>query len=179
MRAEKQLISKEYFERLNQVPFFIVADYQGLKVSHFAELRRRLSKAGAEMHVVKNSIFKIAAKSAGIEDLGAGMAGQLAVITGKQDVSVTAKVLKTFRSEFDKPKVRFGWLNNQRLEAVQLIALADLPSLDVLRGQIAALINTPATQLVRVLAAPGQQVARALQARVDKESQAPASEISS
>lgn len=171
MRAEKQLISKEYVERLNDAPFFIVADYQGLKVSHFGELRRRLRKAGAQIHVVKNSLFKVAAKLAGIAELGGGLSGQLAVITGKQDISVTSKVLKTFKTEFDKPKVRFGWLNNQRLETVQIMALADLPSLEVLRGQIAGMINTPATQLVRILNTPSQQLARVLQARVDKDPQ--------
>jgi large subunit ribosomal protein L10 len=168
MRAEKKIISSEYLERLNQSPFFIVADYKGLKVSHFAELRRRLSKTGAEIHVVKNSIFKIAAKSAGVDDLGIELIGQLALVTGKKDISTTAKALKTFHAEFDKPKVRFGWLNNQRLDAVQIIALADLPPLEVLRGQIAAMINAPATRLVRVINTPGQQLARALQARGEK-----------
>jgi hypothetical protein len=32
----------------------------------FTELRKRLFKAGAEVHVVKNSIFRIAAKEAGV-----------------------------------------------------------------------------------------------------------------
>jgi large subunit ribosomal protein L10 len=66
MRAEKQLLTKEYAARLNASPFFIVIGYQGLKVAHFSELRKRLQKAGAEVHVVKNSIFRIAAKEAGV-----------------------------------------------------------------------------------------------------------------
>ena len=69
MRAEKQFISKEYVDRLNASPFFIVVDYTGLKVGPMTELRKRLNKAGAEIHVVKNSIFKIAAKEAGVPDL--------------------------------------------------------------------------------------------------------------
>ncbi|HXI50232.1 MAG TPA: 50S ribosomal protein L10, partial [Candidatus Saccharimonadales bacterium] len=75
MRAEKQNISAEYLKRLNNSPFFIVVDYQGLKVSPITELRRRLHKAGAEMHVVKNSIFRIAAKEAGVADLSGVLAG--------------------------------------------------------------------------------------------------------
>ena len=55
MRAEKQILSKEYAARLNASPFFIVVDYRGLKVGPITELRKRLLKAGAEMHVVKNS----------------------------------------------------------------------------------------------------------------------------
>ena len=116
MRIEKQFISKEYLDRLNASPFFIVVDYTGLKVGPVTELRKRLNKAGAEIHVVKNSIFKIAAKEAGVSEIGT-LAGQLAVVTGQKDVSAAAKVIKTFSSEFEKPKIKFGFLNNQRLEA--------------------------------------------------------------
>lgn len=168
MRAEKQNISAEYVSRINSSPFFIVVDYQGLKVAPITELRKRLSKAGAEMHVVKNSIFRIAAKEAGLADLGPTLAGQLAVVTGRQDVSVAAKVLKTFAAEFEKPKLRFGYLNNRRLESKDLLTLADLPSLEVLRAKLLGLINTPASQLVRVLNAPATQLARVLKAKVEK-----------
>ena len=93
-----------------------MVDYRGLKVGPITELRKRLHKAGAEMHVVKNSIFRLAVKEAGVADLGATLTGQLAVVTGQRDVSSAAKVVKTFSAEFDKPKVRFGYLKNQRLE---------------------------------------------------------------
>jgi large subunit ribosomal protein L10 len=115
MRAEKQSLTKDYVGRLNASPFFIVVDYKGLKVGHMTELRRRLNKAGAEVHVVKNSIFRIAAKEAGVGDLDGTLTGQLAVVTGQRDISTAAKVVKTFGAEFDRLKVRFGYLNNQRL----------------------------------------------------------------
>ena len=168
MRAEKQYISNEYIARLNASPFFIVVDYKGLHVGHWTELRKRLIKAGAEVHVVKNSIFRIAAKQAGVADLTGTLAGQLAVVTGRQDVSTTAKVLKTFSSEFDKPKLKFGYLNNQRLESKDLITLADLPSLEALRGKLLGLLSAPATRLVQLLNTPATQLARVLKARVDK-----------
>ena|SRR6266487_1027753 len=168
MRAEKQNISADYINRLNNSPFFIVVDYQGLKVGPITELRKRLHKAGAEMHVVKNSIFRIAAKQAGVADLTGTLAGQLAVVTGRQDVSTTAKVLKTFSSEFEKPKLKFGYLNNQRLESKDLITLADLPSLEALRGKLLGLLSAPATRLVQLLNTPATQLARVLKARVDK-----------
>ncbi len=55
MREEKKIISKEYVGRLNASPFFIVIGYQGLKVGHFTELRKRLNKAGSEVHVVTSA----------------------------------------------------------------------------------------------------------------------------
>ena len=167
MRAEKQFISKEYLGRLNASPFFIVVDYTGLKVGPVTELRKRLVKAGAEIHVVKNSIFKVAAKEAGV-DVGS-LAGQLAVVTGQKDVSAAAKVLKTFSSEFEKPKLKFGVLNNQRLEANDINALADLPSIEVLRGKVLGVLQAPATKLAALLNTPASQLARVLQAKADKD----------
>jgi large subunit ribosomal protein L10 len=168
MRAEKQYISNEYLARLNASPFFIVVDYRGLKVGPITELRKRLQKAGAEMHVVKNSIFRLAVKEAGVGDVGASMTGQLAVVTGQRDISSAAKIVKTFGAEFDKPKVRFGYLKNQRLETADVIALADLPSIEVLRAKLLGVIMAPASRLASVLNAPGTQLVRVLQARVEK-----------
>lgn len=168
MRAEKTSLTQEYLTRLNASPFFIVVDYRGLKVGHFQELRRRLRQAGAEVHVVKNSIFRIAAQQAGLADLGGALAGQLAAVTGQRDISATAKVLKTFQSEFEKPRLQFGYLGNQRLEKADLQALADLPPLDTLRGKLLGVLQAPASQLVRLLNTPATQLARVLQARVEK-----------
>ena len=168
MRAEKQFITKEYATRLNASPFFLVVDYKGLTVGQFTELRKRLTKAGSEVHVVKNSIFRIAAREAGVADLTGALAGQLAVVTGQREISAAAKTLKTFQSEFEKPKLKFGYLNNQRLETAQLMALADLPSVEVLRGKLLGLLQAPAGQLVRLLNTPAAQLARVLQARADK-----------
>jgi large subunit ribosomal protein L10 len=168
MRLEKQNLTKEYLTRLNASPFFIVVDYKGLKVGHMTELRKRLTKAGAEVHVVKNSIFRIAAKEAGVADLNGTLAGMIAVVTGQKDISTAAKVVKTFNAEFDKLKVKFGYLNSQRLADKDILALADLPSIEVLRGKLLGVLNAPATKLVRLLNTPASQMARVLQARVDK-----------
>jgi len=168
MRPEKQTLTKEYLTRLNASPFFIVVDYKGLKVGHMTELRKRLNKAGAEVHVVKNSIFRIAAKEAGVADLNGTLAGQLAVVTGQKDISTAAKVVKTFGAEFDRLKVRFGYLNNQRLAESEIMILADLPSVEALLGKLLGLFMAPATKLVVLLNMPASQMARVLQARVEK-----------
>jgi large subunit ribosomal protein L10 len=168
MRAEKQLLTKEYATRLNASPFFIVVGYQGLKVAHLTELRKRLKTAGAEIHVVKNSIFRVAAKEAGVAELNGSLAGQMAVVTGQKDISAAAKALKNFGAEFDKLKVKFGYLNNQRLEETAIIALADLPSLDVLRAKILGLLVAPATKLAVLINTPASQLAQVIKAKSEK-----------
>jgi len=169
MRAEKQNITAEYKARLNSSPYFIVVEYTGLKVGPMTELRKRLGKAGAELHVVKNSIFKIAAKEAGVAELNGGLTGQIAVVTGQKDVSSAAKVVKTFAAEFDKPKLKFGYLNSKRLEANDLKTLADLPSMEVLRAKLLGLLNTPGTRLVQLMNTPASMLARVLQAKAEKQ----------
>ena len=168
MRPEKQFLTNEYLTRLNSSPFFIVVDYRGMKVSQMTELRKRLSGAGAEVHVVKNSIFRIAAKESGVTDFNGALAGQLAVVTGKRDISTAAKIVKTYGTEVDRLKVQFGYLNNQRLESKDVLALADLPSIEVLRGKLLGLFMAPASTLARLLNTPAGQMARVLQAKADK-----------
>lgn len=168
MRVEKQLLTKEYTTRLNASPFFIVVGYQGLKVEHLTELRKRLAQAGAEVHVVKNTVFRIAAKEAGVADLNGSLTGQLAVVTGQKDVSAAAKAVKNFAAEFDKLKLKFGYLNNQRLEEASIIALADLPSIDVLRAKLLGLFNAPATKLVTLINTPATMLAQVIKAKAEK-----------
>jgi large subunit ribosomal protein L10 len=168
MRAEKKFISAEYVNRLKATPFFLVVDYRGLSVGQFTELRKRLSKAGAEVHVVKNTIFRIAAKEAGVADLGGALAGQLAVVTGQKDIAAAAKVVKAYQSEFDKPKLQFGYLGSQRLSAEELRVIADLPPLPQLQGKLLGLLQAPAQKLVALINTPGSQLARVIKAKADK-----------
>ena len=168
MRAEKQFLTNEYVARLNGSPFFIVVGYQGLKVSHLTELRKRLTVAGAEVHVVKNTVFRVAAKEAGLADLNGSLTGQLAVVTGKKDISAAAKALKNFAAEFDKLKLKFGYLNSQRLDDKSIIVLADLPSIDVLRAKLLGLFNAPATKLATLINTPATQLAQVIKAKAEK-----------
>ena len=168
MRAEKKLITTEYVARLNASPFFIVVAYQGLKVAHFTELRKRLGLAAAEIHVVKNSIFRIAAKEAGVAELNGSLTGQIAVVTGQKDISAAAKALKNFGAEFDKLKVKFGYLSNKRIEEADIMTLADLPSIEVLRSKLLGVINAPATKLVTLINTPARQLASVIKAKFEK-----------
>jgi large subunit ribosomal protein L10 len=168
MRVEKLNLTKEYVARLNASPFFIVVSFQGLNVGQLTELRKRLFKVGGEVHVVKNSVFRIAAQEAGIVDLGGTLSGMLAVVTGQKDVSASAKVLKNFGAEFDKLKINFGFMGNERLDQAAVLTIAELPSLEVLRGKMLGVIQAPATKLVVLLSTPGSQLARVIKAKSEK-----------
>jgi large subunit ribosomal protein L10 len=166
MRPEKPTIVEDVKLRLANSPFLIVVDYGGMNVDHFAELRNRLAAAGASMTVIKNTFLRRSIKDAGLPALDAHLTGQTAFVVGEKDICASAKILKTFASEFEKPKIRAGILDNDLLETAQVMALADLPSKEVLQAQLLALLLTPATKLVRTLNEPGASLARVLQAKV-------------
>ena len=176
MRPEKPTIVEDVKLRLNNSPFLIVVDYGGMNVNHFAELRNRLGGSGASLTVIKNTFHRRSIKDAGLPELDAHLAGQTAFVTGEKDICGAAKILKTFASEFEKPKIRAGILDNEVLETAQVVALADLPSKEVLQAQLLGLLLQPATKLVRTLNEPAASLARVLQALVDKGGGAPASE---
>jgi large subunit ribosomal protein L10 len=100
-------------------------------------------------------------------ELSDSLAGQTAMVTGETDICAAAKVLKTFAAEFKKPTVRAGVLDNAALSAAQVAELADLPSKDVLRAKLLGLLQTPASQFVRVLNEPAASLARVLKAKGD------------
>jgi large subunit ribosomal protein L10 len=168
MRAEKKFISAEYAQRLSQSPFFLVVDYRGLSVGQFNELRKRLAKANAELHVVKNTLFRVAAKEVGLADLGGTLSGQLAVVTGKKDFAAAAKVLKSYQAEFEKPKLQFAYIGSKALTAAEVRVIAELPPLDVLQGKILGMLQAPAQKLVAVISTPATQLTRVLQARSEQ-----------
>jgi len=168
MRKEKQNLVNQYLAQLNASPFFILLNYQGLKVGPLTELRRRLNQVGAELHVVKNSLFRLAVREAGLPDLGQQLVGQLAVVTGRQDITAAAKIVKKFWAENERPAFRLGYLNNQKLGGAELMALADLPSLEELRAKLLGLLNAPAARLVSILSTPAQQLARVLKMRAEQ-----------
>jgi large subunit ribosomal protein L10 len=168
MRPEKPTIVEDVKLRLNNSPFLIIVEYGGMNVNHFAELRTRLGVSGASLTVVKNTFLRRAIKDAGLPDLDVHLTGQTAFAIGEKDICAAAKILKTFAAEFQKPKVRAAILDNSVLDIAQVMALADLPSKEVLQSQFLALLLTPATQLVRTLNEPGVSLARVLAAIAEK-----------
>lgn len=167
MRLEKISVVENIQVKLNGSPFLFVADYTGLKVAQFGELRNRLAGVGARCHVVKNTFLRRAAKDVGLPDMGE-LKGQTAIVVGESDVAAAAKVLKTFSAEFQKPAIKLGVIDRAVVTTEQIKAIADLPSREVLLSTLLGVLQAPATKLARVLSEPASSLARVLQAKADK-----------
>ncbi|MGI8819652.1 MAG: 50S ribosomal protein L10 [Chthoniobacterales bacterium] len=165
MRPEKADIVSDLSEKLNGSSFMLVTDYQKMKVPQFGELRNRLSPAGGEIHVVRNSFLKRAMASSGLPDVGDQLTGQTAVVTGQADVAPIAKILKTFAAEFKIATLKVGVVDKSVLSTEEVEALADLPPREVLLAKLLGLLLAPATALVRVLNEPASSFARLMKAK--------------
>jgi large subunit ribosomal protein L10 len=146
----------------------IVAHYSGMTVAQMGELRSRLRKAGASFKVAKNRLAVRALEgtnAAGISNLFKGPTG----IAYSADPVAAPKVLVAYAKENDKFKILGGVAVGSVLDAEGIKALAELPSLDQLRGKIIGLLQAPATKIAGILQAPAGQLARVLSAYANKE----------
>lgn len=168
MKEENKLFMEEIQSWLKDSPYLMVVDYTGLKVDEFSELRKRLDKAEAEMHVVKNTFLRRALANEKLPELDNDLKGQTAVVFGPSDVCAAAKVIKTFASEFQKPQIRVGIVDKAVMDQKSLMTLADLPSREALLAQLLGLINSPATKLARLIQTPAEQLAQVIKANSEK-----------
>jgi large subunit ribosomal protein L10 len=168
MRPEKSSIASEIKTKLSSSPYVILADFTGLTVTGFTELRGRLAKKNARAMVVKNSLVRITLKDLQLPALNEALSGPTAIVYGDKDVAGAANVLKGFAKEFKKPRIKAGILDKAILSANDIEAIADLPSREVLQSQFLALLNTPATTFARLMNTPAQQFVQVLKAKSEK-----------
>lgn len=169
MRVEKKYLIAEVEEHLKKSDYVILTNYSGITVDETAELRAQLEENQAEFHVVKNSSLKVAAETLGLPEFGDVLNGPTAIIVGGDNSPGVAKVITKFFKEKKKVEVKSAVLGGKLISTDEVKALAELPSLDALRAQLLGLLSKPATMLVQVLNAPGQEFVNVLQAKVRAE----------
>jgi large subunit ribosomal protein L10 len=153
-REQKAAAIEEVAGQIQESEAVFAVDYRGISVPQAAELRTRLTEAGARFRVVKNTLTMRAADQAGAESLKEVLEGPTAftfVLADGGDVALAAKALATFRREHDVVAFKGGLMNGDALTVEQLEALSRLPARDVLHGQLVGMIASPITGLVRVL----------------------------
>jgi large subunit ribosomal protein L10 len=145
----------------------VVAHYSGMTVAQMGELRSRLRVGGASFKVAKNRLAKRALEGtpvAGISDLFTGPTG----IAYSEDPVAAPKILVAYAKENDKLVILGGAAVGSVLDLEGVKTLAELPSLDELRGKLIGLLQAPATKIAGVLQAPAGGVARVLSAYAQK-----------
>jgi large subunit ribosomal protein L10 len=152
-RDQKAAVVDEVAARIEESEAVFAIDYRGISVPQAAELRTRLTEAGAGFRVVKNTLTNLAADKAGAEELKALLEGPTAFtfVPEGGDVALAAKALATFRREFNVLAFKGGRMNGDALSAEELEELSRLPGRDVLHGQLVGVLASPITGLARGL----------------------------
>src|SRR5215212_8793419 len=151
-KEQKAAAVEEIAERLNEADAIFAVDYRGISVPEAAELRARLREADATFLVVKNRLAKRAAEQAGTAELQDLLDGPIALAFVKGDAVVAAKAIATFGRQHDVLEYRGGLMDGEVLAPDQFQAIARLPGLDVLHGQLVGVAASPLTGLTRGLA---------------------------
>lgn len=163
LRNDKVRIIDELHGIFANAGLVVVTHQNGLTVSESTDLRRQMTESNATFRVVKNRLSKRALGDTPYEGLSDLFIGQIAIAYSDDPVAA-AKVAVKFAKSNDKLEILGGSMGENRLDINAIKSLAALPSLDELRGKIVSMINTPATRVAGVLAAPAGQLARVISA---------------
>lgn len=163
--AKKAAVIEELTDQLSRSQLTIVADYRGLNVGDLQGLRSTLRPLGAEFHIAKNTLTRIAAGNAGIEGLDSTLEGPTALVLAYEDIVGTAKAIADFARTSRILTVRGGVMNQRFITSEQVEAVSTLPSREVLLGKLVGLLASPMSRTVGVLSGPSRSMAYVLNAR--------------
>ncbi|MEO6348323.1 MAG: 50S ribosomal protein L10 [Aquaticitalea sp.] len=170
-REEKSQVIEELTAQLANNTHIYLTDTSGLNASNTSELRRACFKAGIKLSVVKNTLLEKAmeASEKDFGDLPSTLKGNTSIMYSEIG-NAPAKVIKAFRKKSDKPLLKGAFIE----EAVyigdeQLDALVDIKSREELIGDIVALLQSPAKNVISALKSSGGKLAGILKTLSEKE----------
>jgi large subunit ribosomal protein L10 len=169
LKEKKAQIIEHLQDIFSRSGISILADYRGLNTSELTALRRRLGDAGIDCEVVKNTLARMAAEKAGRSEASKLFEGPVALVTGYGDVTEPAKILQAYINETKlEITMKGGFLKEKLLSADDVVALAKLPSREILIATVVGGIQAPIYGLVNCLAGPMRGLLMVLQGRVQQ-----------
>jgi large subunit ribosomal protein L10 len=169
-KEDKERVVAELTEKLRRSETLIVADYRGLTMPQIDALRGRLIEQGATFTVVKNTLTRRAAEAAGADTLLALLEGPSAIafIEADGDPVAVAKALADSARETQVLAIRGGVMSGRAITGEDVDALAKLPPIEVLRGQVIGAVIAPLQALIGLVNAPLQNLYGLLDARIEQ-----------
>lgn len=152
-KQKKEEVVADLVQKLNQAKSVVFTDYRGLTVEELNEVRNELRKDGIEYKVIKNTLFNIAAKDAGLDlDLKQATGGHpIAAAFGFGDEVAPAKVVNSYANKNEKLEILGGILEGKEISAIMVKSLAKLPSREELYGKLVGTLAAPMSGMVNVL----------------------------
>jgi len=148
---------------LKSAKMAIVTEYRGLSVAQMTNLRREIRGASGEYQVIKNTLVRRALKDTAFGDLEKLLEGPNGWVFGYDDPVVLSKTLIKFADGNDKLAIKGGMFEGRFMDPTGVKALSQMPSKPELQARLLAMINAPATQLLRTIQEPGARMVRLLE----------------
>lgn len=168
-KQEKTALVSEYRDWLKRSQAAILIEFKGMTMKSIDDLRPKAREAGCEIHIVKNTLFKLVLDEAGITAPAKFFEGTTAVAFAFGDPPAAAKVFVDVTKGSEVYKLKGGILDNRVVRMEDIKALSELPPLPVMRARLLGVLSAPASQLVRTLAEPARSVASVLKSFSEKE----------
>jgi large subunit ribosomal protein L10 len=162
-RDEKAQAIEEIAAQIEGAEAIFAVDYRGISVPQAAELRGKLREAGASFRIVKNRLTKRAAEQVGEDRLAELLQGPTALTFVRGDTAQAAKAISTFNKEHEILAFKGGFMDGLTLDEEKFKSIARLPAREVLDGQLAGVVASPLTGLVRGLGSMVSGLANQLQ----------------
>jgi large subunit ribosomal protein L10 len=166
-KKEKIDITAQYVKWLEKSQAVFILNYVAMNMKEIDAFRAKVRDSGSEVHLVKNTLFNLALNSQGYPQ-GPFFEGTSLVGFAFSDAPALAKTFSDATKGSETIKVKGGFLGKELITGKQVKALADLPSLPVMRATLLGVISAPATKLVRTLAEPARSLAAVVKAYSDK-----------
>jgi large subunit ribosomal protein L10 len=167
-RAQKEQFVEWMNDVFKETAIVIVSHNTGLTVTQLNAFRTEVRGVGGNVKVTKNRLVQRALEGTPYQPLGPLFTGPTAIAYADDPVAV-AKVAVDYAKANANLVLLGGAVGQQPLDADGVKVLATLPSLDILRATIIGLIRTPPTRVAGVLQAPASQLARVLAAYAEKD----------
>jgi large subunit ribosomal protein L10 len=164
-KTEKLEKVDELEKTLDNIAALVLTDYRSLKVAELQDLRRRLRKNGIEYHVVKNTLFGIAAKERGLPDIERLLSGPIAIALTETDEVELARGIVDETRTLKTLRIYGGVVRGRIVDANEITALAALPGRQALQATIVGALAAPLSQLAATLHAPMRELVATLSAR--------------
>jgi large subunit ribosomal protein L10 len=161
--AEKAETVGAVHQLLMSAKMAVVTEYRGLSVAQMTRLRREIRDASGEYQVIKNTLVRRALKETAFGDLEKLLEGPNGWVFAYEDPVVLSKALCKFADDNDKLKIKGAVFEGQFMDSASVKVLSQMPSKPELQAKLLAIINAPATHLVRLIQEPGARVVRLME----------------
>ncbi len=162
--AEKAETVAAVHEKFSKAKMAIATEYRGLSVGKMTQLRREIREVSGEYQVIKNTLVERALKDTLYGDLDQLLEGPNGWVFAYDDPVLLSKTLVKFVDANEKMTIKGAMFEGELMDSAKVKALSQMPSKPELQARLLALMQAPATQLVRLIQEPGSRVVRLLDA---------------